>query len=288
MKGSSDVISHVSDTALWVAMYRAMETDRPDAIFRDPYARRLAGARGENILRSMPQGVNTAWAMIVRTKVLDEIVLRLVSESGVDEVLNLAAGLDARAYRLPLPASLRWTDVDFPDVIEYKMKELGAEHPACVYEAVGLDLSDGAGRGALFDRIDARANRVLVISEGLLVYLAAEQVAALAKDLSARSHFAYWLVDIASPRLLQLMNRTWGKQLTAGRAPFLFGPAEGSAFFAPFGWREVEYRGNWDESRRLNRRMRGAWIWDIFMALSPPKQREQYRKFAGSLLMERT
>lgn len=40
-------ISHVSDTAHWVAVYRAMETERPDAIFRDPYARRLAGARGD-------------------------------------------------------------------------------------------------------------------------------------------------------------------------------------------------------------------------------------------------
>ena len=47
------VISNVSDTARWVALYRAMETDRPDALFKDPYARRLAGAEGEEIVNTI-------------------------------------------------------------------------------------------------------------------------------------------------------------------------------------------------------------------------------------------
>src|SRR5579864_5508536 len=62
-------ISHVSDTARWVAVYRAMESERPDALFRDPFARRLAGAKGAAIVREMPSGAAVAWAMIVRTKV---------------------------------------------------------------------------------------------------------------------------------------------------------------------------------------------------------------------------
>src|SRR5947208_10139173 len=105
-------ITSVSDTARWVAMYRAMESERADALFRDPFARRLAGPAGERILASMPQGRRWAWPMIVRTAVMDEIVMRLVKEQGVDTVLNLAAGLDARAYRLDLPSPLHWVDVD--------------------------------------------------------------------------------------------------------------------------------------------------------------------------------
>src|SRR2546422_4602991 len=42
---------------------------------------------------------------------------------------NLAAGLDARPYRLPLPSSLRWVEVDFPDVIAYKQEQLAMERP---------------------------------------------------------------------------------------------------------------------------------------------------------------
>ncbi|PYP21274.1 MAG: hypothetical protein DMD55_20385, partial [Gemmatimonadetes bacterium] len=99
---ASGTIQHVSDTARWVALYRAMESERPDALFHDPYARRLAGARGEQILASLPKGRTWAWAMIVRTAVMDELILRAVARDGVGTVLNLAAGLDTRPYRLPL------------------------------------------------------------------------------------------------------------------------------------------------------------------------------------------
>src|SRR5260370_34044392 len=103
-------ITHVSDTARWVALYRAMEAERPDPLFRDPYARRLAGEQGEAILRGMKQGRRWAWPMIVRTAVMDELILRAITRDGVDTGLNLAAGLDARPYRLALPHTLRWVD----------------------------------------------------------------------------------------------------------------------------------------------------------------------------------
>src|SRR5262245_36590036 len=109
-------IRNVSDTARWVAEYRAMETDRPDAIFRDPYARKLAGPEGAQIVASMPRGKAFAWPMIVRTAVFDEIILDRV-RAGADLVLNLAAGLDARPWRLDLPATLRWVDVDLPGIL---------------------------------------------------------------------------------------------------------------------------------------------------------------------------
>src|SRR5512138_406938 len=110
-------IEHVSDTARWVAYYRAMETDRAAAIFRDPYARQLAGPEGKRIVDEMPRGRATSWAMLTRTAVFDEIILDLVRRQKVDLVLNLAAGLDARPWRLPLPPSLRWADVDLPAML---------------------------------------------------------------------------------------------------------------------------------------------------------------------------
>src|SRR3954468_8602608 len=103
-------IEHVSDTARWVATYRAMETERPDAIFHDPFARRLAGEQGERIVRTMSRGQSMAGTMIVRPAVMDEIILDVVRRHHVDLVLNLAAGLDARPWRMPVPATLRWVD----------------------------------------------------------------------------------------------------------------------------------------------------------------------------------
>src|SRR5512138_1155580 len=98
---SEAVIPHVSDTARWVAAYRAHETERPDALFRDPLARRLAGERGEEISRTVKLGAMGEWPMVARTLLFDAFVTSEVAR-GVDTVVNLAAGLDTRPYRMSL------------------------------------------------------------------------------------------------------------------------------------------------------------------------------------------
>jgi methyltransferase (TIGR00027 family) len=284
----SGSITHVSDTARWVALYRAMESERPDALFRDPYARKLAGERGERIVASMKKGRAWAWPMIVRTAVLDELILRTIERERVDTVLNLAAGLDTRPYRLPLAPSLRWVEVDFPDVIAYKQEHLKGERPVSALEQVGIDLTNVAARRALFARIGAAARQVLVVSEGLLIYLTPDQVAALGRDLATPASFRWWLIDIASPRLLKLMEKNWGRAVAAGNAPFQFAPAEGSKFFEANGWREAEFRSMWDESLRLKRTMPFARMWNVISKLYPKSKQEEYRRMSGIVLLQHT
>ena len=284
---STTPVTHVSDTALWVAMYRAMETDRPDAHFRDPLARKLAGPRGEGILRAIPKGKQFAWPMIVRTAVMDEMILQVVREEGTDLVLNLAAGLDTRPYRLPLPRTLRWVEADFPDILDYKDAQLKGESPRCALERAPVDLTDAAARRALFQRLGASARRVLVIAEGLLIYLTPEQVAGLAQDLHAQPSFQWWLLDIAHPRLLKMMERTWGKTLRAANAPFIFAPAESTAFFRPHGWEETVFRPMFEESIRLERTFPMARFWRFVMRFYPRKLREEMRRFSGTSLLRR-
>lgn len=280
-------IENISDTARWVAVYRAMESERPDAIFRDPFARRLAGDRGERIVETMKQGRQMAWAMIVRTAVFDELLLAEIERHDIDLVLNLAAGLDARPWRLALPPSLRWIDVDLPAILEYKRETIGDAKPACFYEAAATDLTDAAARRALFARVGAQAKRALVITEGLLIYLTAEDVGALAADLHAVPSILTWIFDIAHPRLLVMMAKSWGKELQRGNAPFRFAPAEGTAFFRPFGWKEAEFRSSMEEARRLHREMRMMWLWRFLGKMSSKEKKEVFRRFSGVVRMER-
>lgn len=281
-------IEHISDTARWVAVYRAMETERADAIFRDPFAARLAGERGHSIVDSMKQGRRMAWAMIVRTAVFDEIILDRIRAGNIDVVVNLAAGLDARAWRMELPPTLRWIDVDLPGILSYKTEMLRNETPVCRYEAIHADLTDASRRQALFSQIGASSSRVLVVTEGLLIYLTADQVGALADDLHAPPSFRWWLIDLANPRLLAMMQKSWGKQVRAGNAPFQFAPAEGTAFFERHGWRESEFRSGLEEARRLDREMRGMWMWRAIARLYPRKTRAELRRMNGYVLLERT
>lgn len=281
---TANPIRNVSDTALWVAIYRAMESERADAIFRDPYARRLGGERGQAIVDAMPQGASMSWPMVVRTAVMDEIVLRCVQQ-GATTVLNLAAGLDARPYRLDLPPTLRWLHVDLPDMVDYFRSHMGAEMPHCQLEFIAADLRDADARRDVFSRASGHGP-VLVVTEGLLVYLEPDDVAELARDLHDIAKARWWLADLASPRLLKFLEKRWTPLLREGNAPFRFGPAENTGFFTPYGWRELEFRSKWDESLRLNRTMPFARMWNLLRIFQPPRLREEMRRMSGIMLLE--
>jgi len=280
-------IENISDTARWVAVYRAMETERPDALFRDPFAKQLAGEKGEQIVRTMKDGRSMAWAMIVRTQVFDEVIMAEIATDGIDLVLNLAAGLDARPWRLELPATLRWVDVDLPDILRYKLETLRDAKPKCRYEAVEADLTNEAARRSLFARLGAEANRVLVVTEGLLIYLSDAEVGALATDLHAQPSFARWVIDLANPRLLRMMTKSWGKALASGNAPFKFAPSNGTTFFRDFGWEERAFYSMMEEAERLDREMKMMWLWKFIGRFYPERMREQFRRMSGIVVLER-
>ena len=89
-------------------------------------------------------------------------------------------------------------------MIEYKTAVMAAEQPRCRLEHLSADLSDPAQRQAVF----AAAGNVpaLIITEGLLMYLAAESVEALARESVAMSGIRYWLLDAVSPELNRIME----------------------------------------------------------------------------------
>lgn len=283
----SSPIRDVSDTARWVAFCRAKESERPDALFRDPYARRLAGERGEAIVDAVPRARTTLWPMIVRTAVIDEIVLDAVARRGVRTVVNLAAGLDTRPFRLPLPASLRWLHVDLPAQIDAVRGALDGEAPVCALEWVAADLTDPRGIAEALDRVSASGRPALAISEGLLVYLRPDRVEALARALASTEAVRWWLIDLASPRLLAMLRKRWQPILEAAGTPMVFAPAQGTEFFAPLGWREADYRSIWTEAGRLGRAPRGAAFWNLVARLMPARKRREIARTSGVVLLER-
>ena len=264
-------VGNISDTARWVAVYRAMETERPDGHFRDPYARRLAGARGEEILATMRGGRAQAWAFVVRTCSIDALLQTAIERFGADTVVNLAAGLDTRPYRLALPPGLRWYDVDLPGILDYKQEMLSGVRPACELETVRLDLSDASARADFLRRVGATARNAVVITEGLLIYLSREQVWTLAADLHAQPSFRAWILDIVSPDLLRMLQRRYGRNLSNAGAPLKFGPPEGTDFFGPFGWTAAEFRSTFEEAHRTPPRDVARVAASVSGGVSPPE-----------------
>lgn len=223
----------VSETAHWVAAFRAQETLRPDAIFRDPFAARLAGSLGKEVPKAVPP-----WPMIMRTKLIDDLVVEAAAR-GTRRVLNLAAGLDTRPYRLPLPQDLRWIEADLPALTAFKETALAAEKPACELVREKVDLANPSARAAFLDRALDGADSALVLTEGLLAYLTAEAVRALSADLYARPQIGSWVIDVASPGILKRMQKATDAHLDAPDR-MKFAPPNGVAFYEETGWKVRE------------------------------------------------
>ncbi|MBS1962446.1 MAG: class I SAM-dependent methyltransferase [Bdellovibrionales bacterium] len=286
-KRDGEPIQHVSDTSFWIAAYRAMESERPDALFRDPLAKVLSDGRGEAIAREMGGGNRMSWVVALRTVVIDDFI-RDGIRKGVDTVLNLGAGLDTRPYRLDLPESLRWIEVDFPHVISYKTLRLGGEPPKCDLERISLDLADADARERLLANIGAKSARVLVLTEGVVPYLPNEAVADLATDLYAQRSFKYWVTDYFSKTVMKYRKRQKMFRKLDAHAPFRFSPGDWEKFFADAGWGVSEMRYIFEEGVRRGRPPPApAWPFRLLYQLMPAEKRAEIARMMGYALLER-
>jgi methyltransferase (TIGR00027 family) len=280
MSQTEPLIRNISDTARWAAVYRARESERPDALFRDPFARRLAGERGEQIADAIEFSNKNTWSWIARTYLFDQFITDQLQD-GCDMVINLAAGLDARPYRMNLPATLQWIEVDLPEILDYKAQVLENEKPVCALERVALNLADVGARRALFAQLGVRATKALILSEGLIIYFTAEEVGALAQDLASPASFQRWVLDLASPGLVKMLKKKM-PQLGRSGAMLKFGPPEGPEFFVPHGWKPVDVRSFFKTAARLKRL---PFLMSLMAWLPESSGAQGSRPWAGACLM---
>jgi len=199
-------MNHVSDTALMVAACRALETESDDGFVRDPFAARLAGERGMAILRALPQPGMMRFGLGVRTRFLDELLLEALAVERIATVLSVGCGLDTRPWRLELPPELRWIEVDFADMLDYKERLMAGETARCRRERFSTDLNNREQRIAMYRA--AGAATALMITEGLLMYLPAATVEALAAESWRESGVANWISDITTTAFTQAIGGT--------------------------------------------------------------------------------
>ncbi len=276
----TELVRNISDTARWVAGYRAQESARKDALFQDHLADRLAGERGRAIAGAAIK--HAAWALVTRTRLIDDLVATVVKD-GTDRILNLAAGFDTRPYRLPLPPELRWVEADLPALIEEKNELLTSETPRCRLERAAVDLSVAEERERFLAEHTAGASKVTVITEGLVIYLTEELVAAMAKSFTANRAIRYWILDFNSPRIKKDMTRRLGKMLE--NAPVQFAPPNGIAFFENLGWKPREVQSLFHAAARFKRL---AWWMRPFAIFPAPDVRDlKNDRWSGIVLLER-
>jgi methyltransferase (TIGR00027 family) len=224
------------------------------------------------------------WGMIMRTSAIDRLINEAIS-AGIDTVLNLGAGLDTRPYRMNLPASLRWVEVDFPSLVDLKNATLGRHRPACDVERVAIDLLDRPGRIAFFSRYAATSENILVITEGVLSYFPAHEVSSLASDMRAIASIRLWIQDFDAAGQRPL-PRGWEKKLQA--APLLFKVRNWFEFFEKYGWRRSRVISNCDEAEAINRPYPLDFPFGLILRLLPKAMRRDILGLSGAALMGKT
>jgi methyltransferase (TIGR00027 family) len=268
-------VSNVSDTARWVAVYRATESARPDALFKDPLAERLAGQHGRDIVSRVPRTMRSGWWLVARTKIIDDTIFEAIDD-GCDRVLNLAAGLDTRPYRLDLPPEFTWVEGDLPALVAEKERLLADQTPRCQLTRHAVDLADPVARDRFLNEALAGAKRALVLTEGLLMYLESRDVAALSEAFT-RPEIAWWMVDLAGPGLKKFMNDKTDGMLE--NAPFKFAPANGVGYFEDLGWQPIEVESVFEGARRFHRL---PWMYRLVAYLPQPDATARRRNGRGA------
>jgi methyltransferase (TIGR00027 family) len=177
---SWDITESVGTTAVGVAVMRAAETRLPEALFRDPYAEKLVDAVGSGwsrVLRgaeSVDQVRNrvygTMGSFVTARTVYFDNYFRAAAAAGIRQIVILAAGLDARAYRLEWPSGTVIFELDQPKVLEFKARTLATDRPAADRREVAVDLRQD-WPGALQDNGFDSAAPTAWLAEGLLRYL---------------------------------------------------------------------------------------------------------------------
>ncbi|MET9144877.1 SAM-dependent methyltransferase [Streptomyces sp. NPDC058319] len=178
-------LSPVSRTALSVALVRAYESSRPDALFRDPYAMAFVRASGMPLPTSGPAGEFARRLVlhgVIRTRFYDDRLVEAADgRTGITQVVVLGAGLDTRAHRLPWQPGTRLFEVDLAPVLAFKQRvldERGAV-PRCERATVAADLVHDDWAGGLVRAGLDPERPTAWLAEGLLVYLTEQEAAHL-------------------------------------------------------------------------------------------------------------
>jgi methyltransferase (TIGR00027 family) len=227
----------VAATGLLVAAMRAAESAREDRLFIDPFAERLAGEAGRQLLaKAAADTEQSSGHIVIRTRYWDEALLRADAE-GASQVVILAAGMDARAYRLPWQADTTIYEVDQPQVIAAKDELLAGEQPRCRRIAVGIDLT-GDWPNALQLHGFSPSSRTVWLIEGLLQYIDESDVDTLFARIDALSApGSVLLYDIVGTTLMEapFLQPTLEFMRQLG-APWIFSTDAPAALVEGRGW----------------------------------------------------
>jgi methyltransferase (TIGR00027 family) len=236
-----------------MAAARARESEHPDRLFNDPLAAALAGPEGFAWLDRMEPAARLCGPglyAVVRTRFFDDFLLHASKSTGARQLVILAAGMDARAFRMEWPPGTRLYELDRPEVIATKESVIARAGacPTCERRVIEADLERPSWSAALLEAGYEVQEPSVWLVEGLFFYMTAAAVRALLGEASALapplSHLGADLVNrdlLGSPAMRPLLA-AFALRGASGR----FGVNDPEDLLASHGWKaEATQPGEW-------------------------------------------
>jgi O-methyltransferase involved in polyketide biosynthesis len=195
------------ETLLIMLSAKATESLRPDAIVRDPRVVEIHDRISSQMTR-LKAGWMTQVGVCIRTEIIDDWARDFLTKHPDATVINLGCGLDTRLTRID-NGRVRWYDIDFPEPLDLR-REFLPETDRCKM------IAGSATDPATFDQIPP-AEHVLIIAEGMCMFLTEDEMKGLVKLLADRFPNSTFIYDALSPQMVSRAGRFESFRQTTGQ-----------------------------------------------------------------------
>lgn len=209
-------IQGVPETMLQTLYARAAYSGQPNAKFQDDQAEKIV-SRMDYDFSSAKKDAAMSKGVIARTILLDRMVGDFIRKNPECTVVNIACGMDTRAYRLNISESVHWYNLDLPETIEVRRLFLQEEGHISMIAKPAMDESWAEG-------IEEPKGRVLVVIEGLAMYLSEQDVKKMLSIISRRFASAEVIMEVMSPWIVKHVKE---KSIEKTKAKFTWGIKSG-------------------------------------------------------------
>lgn len=210
-------LSGVKETLLITLYGKAGESRMPDSLLKDRFAAEVV-ERVDYDFSRLKMRSDDLVGLANRAYQIDQWTRAFLAAHERPVVLHLGCGLDSRIFRIAPAATVRWFDVDYPDVIVLRRRLYPAQ-PADTM--IASSVTDPAWPEQL-----PSAGPTLIIAEGLLMYLSQAAVKDLLGGLARRTGGGELVFDgfnrlgvklAAASRMIRATGATFGWSLESAR-----------------------------------------------------------------------
>jgi methyltransferase (TIGR00027 family) len=251
-------------TARWTAAIRAKETERQDALIKDPWAAALAGKEGMAWIEERTE--ESVLPILLRTRYFDDFLQRIAAENDLRQIVLMAAGMDTRAYRLSWPENTRLYELDQPAVLQTKGEILRAVDavPSCERVSIEVDLS-GPWEEKLIQVGFVPEELSGWLLEGFLFYLPTSALSPIFDTINHLTSIGSWMgFDIVnSITLTHPLTRHWVEMQAKSGAPWLGTMDDPIGYLAGLGWSASLTQAGQEDAHH------GRWPFPILPTMMP-------------------